>query len=227
MNPSPSRSFGNGRFSKETEDLYNQFQKVLGMSEPVALLIAKQSASDAGSLSKQYFGRPTIRYLAIHEPTTSYAMAVVKVYANLEKSFENGIAPETQFALPGLLKQWVAKIDAAVGLGDGASMARRKAAARIVKCPGCKQWEFDGQIVHLENCPTKAWEKVRENQKTQPSRTQQERIKVKAAIASAKLAAKIGPPISAPSPKKSKAHTHSNWPPIIPGGGVETNRRKF
>ena len=223
MNPAQPYNFGKGHFSKETEELYHQFQKLFGISEPAAMLIALRAASDAGHLKKQYWGQVTIRDLAVKEPTSTYAMAVVKACVKVEDSSEKGVEPELQFPLPSLLGKWVATIDAAFGLDDGGTKARKKAAAIVVKCPGCNEWKFEGQIVHREKCPTTTWEALEKNQ---PSQKQQEQLKVKAAIASAKLSAKLGPPISALPPKKSKPHHHSNWPPIIPGGGMETNRRK-
>jgi len=227
MNPAPHYDFGKGRFSKESEDLYHQFQNLFGIAEPVALLIALRLGSDVGRLATQYFGRPTIRYLATKEPVTTYALALVKACVNAERSLEASTVTKTPIPLPERLQQWVATIVAALALVDGGVTARKKAGASLHACPSCKEWNFEGHIRHLPNCHAEAWQSIAETQRRLPSPRQQEQLNVSAAIATAKRKAKLGPPRNPPGSKKSKAHPHSTWPPIVPGGAVESNRRKF
>ena len=227
MNNPTNVGFGNGRYSKETEGLYNQFQKLFGISEPVAKLIASHLGSDAGRLAKEYFGRPSIRYLATNEPISSYAMAVVKACASVEKAPENGISAETQFELPEILKQWISSIETALSQNDGGVMARKKACAGVIKCPGCQEWMFEGRIIHRESCPAKQWEEVKIGQRKQGAQKQQEEFRNNAEIATAKMKARLGPTINATTSKKAKAKPQAAWPPIVSGGAVESNRKKF
>ena len=227
MNPAPPHDFGKGRFSKESEDLYHQFQKLFCIAEPVALLIALRLGSDAGRLDKQYFGRPTIRYLATKEPITTYAMALVKACVKVEESLEKCVTARTPIPMPERLQQWVDTIVAAIALNDGGVTARKKAGASLHACPCCEEWTLEGHISHSPNCTAEAWKSVTEIQKQLPSSRQREQLKITAAIATAKKKAKLGPPLNPPGSKKSKAHPQSSWPPIVPGGAVESNRRKF
>jgi hypothetical protein len=227
MNPAPFSKFGQGRYSKETEELYHQFQKIYGIPEPVAQLIACLVPTQAGQLTTNYFGRPTIRYLATREPITTYALALVKSCVNAEKSLEKGSITKLPIPLPLRLQQWVETIVAALALNDEGAVARKKAGVSLHACPDCKEWKLDGRISHAPNCPSETWRTVTENQRQLPPQRQREELNVNAAIVTAKKKAKLGPPLNAPAPKKSKPHPQSSWPPIVPGGAVESNRRKF
>jgi hypothetical protein len=208
--------------------LCQTLQHRFGMSEPVARLISIQAAKDTGWVNNRYYftGLPSIRDVAtkLKPRPFSYALAVVKVCAESEKKNEMS-SRETHFDLPPRLAAWVAIVNDAV-LNHGEPVARKKAAAKLELCPICKEWKLDGKITHLENCPATAWSKVAADQGNQPSSKQQEQLRVSAAAATAMKKAKLGPPLNAPAPKKSKSHPQSSWPPIIPGGAVETNRRK-
>lgn len=223
MNRIQPYNFGKGRFSGETEDLYRQFQKLFGISEPAALLIALSAVREAGVLAKQYCGRPKIRFLALKEPPNVYAMAVVKVCAQIEESNPKVDSPDSQLKLPSLLNKWVGELENACRENDGLAKAKKRASERIVPCPSCKQWKFNGKIEHLENCHSNAWDKVNKNQL---SPKVQEELKLKSALKNAKAQARIGSPLGLNPPKKSKAHSYSNWPPIVSGGGIETNRKR-
>ena len=227
MNPESPGIFGQSHWSRETEELFFQFQKIYGISEPVAQLIARHVPSHAGQLAKNYFGRPAIRYLVTKEPITTYALALVKACVNEEKSLEAGGVAKTSISLPERLQQWVETIVAALALNDEGAVARKKAGVSLHACPGCKEWKLDGRISHAPNCPSEIWKTVTENQRQLPSQRQREELKINAAIVTAKKKAKLGPPLNAPAPKKSKPHPQSSWPPIVPGGAVESNRRKF
>src|SRR6185437_14757139 len=202
MNPDSARIFGPGRFSRETEELFAQFQKLYGIPEPVALLVARHIPTQAGVLAKNYFGRPAIRYLVTKEPITTYALALVKACVNAEESLEKCIVAKTPIPLPARLQQWVKTIVVALALNDGGAMARRKAGANLHACPGCKQWKLEGHISHLPNCTAEAWKSVTENQRRLPSPSQREQLKISAAIATNKKKARLGPSFHAPAPKK-------------------------
>jgi hypothetical protein len=227
MNLEPANPFGQGRYSSEAEDLYRQFKSIYDLPELVALSIALHLPCQAGQLAKDYFGRPAIRYLVIKEPVTTYALALVKACVNVEQSLEQAPGQKLPIPLPLNFKRWVETIELALALNDGGATARKKAGASLHACVSCKQWKFEGHIDHLPNCPAEAWRAVKENQSHRPSPRQQEKLKVDAAIVTAKTKSKIGPLLNAPAPKKSKPHPHSSWPPIVPGGAVERNRRKF
>lgn len=132
----------------------------------------------------------------------------------------NDVAPT---ALP------LQRIRLSVSLAKGKRLVARvgkKARARIKSCPGCRAWMWDGKIVHTPKCPRREWEMIEQTQKAQPTQKQKEEIQIRAGISASKRLARLGPSTNAPPPKKAKAHKDSNWPPIVPGGGVETNRRK-
>jgi hypothetical protein len=138
-----------------------------------------------------------------------------------------GIVAETPIPLPLPLQRWVDTLITALKLNDAGATARKKAGVSLGTCPGCKQWTLDGRINHLPNCHAETWNSIKENQRQLPSPRQREQLKVSEAIATNRKKTTLGPPITAPAPKKSKSHRQPTWPPIIPGGAVETNKRKF
>lgn len=227
MNAPDPNKFGKGRFAEETEHYCQQLQQLLHMPEPLALLIAKQAANDAARFSKLFTGRPTIRDVAtlIGSPTTG-ALRVVNACAWLEAGSEYFDAAASTIRFEEPLAKWIETVAAAIAINDGGATAKRKVAAEAKMCPCCRQWEYGGHVTHTPTCQVKIREAIDSHQSSQLSQKQLEHQKINAAIKSAKLAAKLGAPVSAPSPKQSKPHHNSSWPPIISGGGVETNRRK-
>jgi hypothetical protein len=218
--------FSNHCFGAEMRELYSELQSWFGVSGPTAELIVRQAALDAQQMaadSKSVEHGFPIRFWAKWENSNSYALATVKLCPHPRTAVSVGAVRK----LPLMLKQWVARIDAALCKNDEGHLARNLVEEKIEKCLGCMQWKVDGKITHLENCPDNAWEKITVNQKKQPSLKQQEHFKVSAAISTNKKKAKLGPSLNTPAPKKSKAHPQSSWPRIVPGGAVETKRRKF
>ena len=216
--------FSDYLFASEMMGLYSDINKLPGVSEATAELVVRQAAIDAmqmaviGTLDEKL----PIGYWACFESHDSYALAVVKLCKKTNNS-----RGDVEFRIPLMLKQWLARLEATIGKDDQGYSAGSISAERIEICPGCKQWQEAGKITHLKNCTAKTWDAIEQDHKAQASNKELELLKIKDAIATAKKKAKLGPPINAPSPKKSKSHPQGSYPLIVPGGAVETKRRKF
>jgi hypothetical protein len=101
----------------------------------------------------------------------------------------------------------------------------KKQRPKICRC--CGFWITKGQADHNPTCQVAEWEVIAKKQEETAKKQKeiQQRIKQKM-VEEYYRKKRIGPPIPVNSTSKAKPHPHSNWPPIINGGAVESNKRR-